>query len=703
LVGGPAGAALIAAAGVAYLVTRQSDGEKQADALAESIERLSNTYFDNADAAKRAGDAQLEAAQKTLEALRIDVSATESRFSINFFERYFNENQIEGFKEAIRDTYDEIDRIKSLIDQQVSLAATVQPYDLQSASDAADAFDLVGARAKSAQEIIDKLLPDDAKQAKLDEYGKRLQEALQLGVIDEDIFDRANASIQLQIDKLGENAEAIRRSKEQATELEKVLDEAFPEQARRNALNDQLATLQTALDGGVIGLELYNEAAANLRQTLSDVKASERADEIKEFTDAIERRVETPFASYAQDIQLLQQAAQEVPDRIDGINLALANLDNEIRLEFTTIGSADTVSEATRLYQEQLALLNEFHQARQVSAEQAAQDLSTLEANYASQVSDINRQLRDTLASLGNATPSILLEFELGDNRAELDALLASRQITQVEYQTTLEGLEAAHQEKLTELVRAGEATREQAEQASFQSRLAGVQAKYEQEIGIATGLAEAILSSEVQREQIEAQAAQQRAQSLQTAADEAQAAYEKNGTEENKILAENAAKRAAIADEAARREFEQSKSAQLDQARVSQLLTIINAYATGGNWYTGLGLALVAKLETDKVIDRIQSTQYGGGSGGSVSVSSGASYTGPTNNAVDSNAQASAQQAAPIIQPVVIVSDIDDVADQSKIEERFGRRLQDLAEAKKITIDSRGFNFDNMNQLNQS
>ena len=290
LVGGPTGAALIAAGGLAFLVTRQSEGERAASALKTAVDELSNSFFNNAGAARGAGEAQIEAAQNAIAALNADIAAIQGRFSINAIRNFFDDRQVEQYRDAIREAYDEIDRIQGLIDRQTALAETIQPYDAQAIADAAATFDLVGARAQSAQAVLDRLIPDDARRQELEQFATQLQEALQVGAITQDEFDRGNAAIDEQLLKLGDYQDQLRASQEAARELQDIVEEALPERTRIDEYNEKLELLNEAYERGGPNAQLYADAIAGLEDQFRTERLEEFEESVRDIQDALSAR-----------------------------------------------------------------------------------------------------------------------------------------------------------------------------------------------------------------------------------------------------------------------------------------------------------------------------------------------------------------------------------------------------------------------------
>jgi len=252
--------------------------------------------------------------------------------------------------------------------------------------------------------------------------------------------------------------------------------------------------------------------------------------------------------------------------------------------------------------------------SRDVAEDEAGRQIVALAQSYADQARDAYIEARADIEAFltdSNRPDARGIELELSLANVVQDA---SRLDDESERAATLLEIERSYQEQLNEVVRAGEGTREQIRQASVDAQLAGLINRYSEELSLFESFSDAFLGARVQREEQQAQAALTVAQNDEQAYQQAQQAFERNASEQNRIAAEAARQRADISEAAARREFEDQQRAQLAQARLSQGLAIINAFATGGNFITGALYAAIAYRQTQSVIDGIRSQQFNGG-----------------------------------------------------------------------------------------
>ena len=173
---------------------------------------------------------------------------------------------------------------------------------------------------------------------------------------------------------------------------------------------------------------------------------------------------------------------------------------------------------------------------------------------------------------------------------------------------------------------------------------------------------------------------------------EEALRAFEKNGTDENRIALKNAQERRDISKREAEKQFEDQKKASIQAAKLSAGVAIMNALATPP-WYVGVALAAAAAYRSRETIKGIESTQFSGG--GSVSAGSGGGSTAST--ATDSP-QAQAQQRPQTIRETIYVMDAS-LTSPEQAKARHAQMQKELYRDGIIYEDENGTNFDNVQE----
>lgn len=676
LIGGPTGLFFVAAGATAYYALQQTDAEKAVKSLQEEIDDLNKVINQNVTALNQAGEAtntfEAQALQNELntvtaqldelgtsfestslalnEGFTVELDAVGADFARGALERRRVELQreldliIDKTKER-NDLENQIARSNALVEYSDRVEGA-----LRRASNAVDSS------SASIREAIDGLFPTDAKIADLEDLRVGLESIR--GELSTEEYLRAALAIDDQIASLKGLSTSAQRAAEESQALNDALNAAFPDRSRAIEYAEQLQVLEAAYEKGGENAGLYADAIEALESSFNAQASQEVADSLREFNEVISRRTETPFDSYRQDLQLLNDALDEMPDKASQINLALANLDLEVQSELTVIESADNLSELQGFYDQQQQALNDWHAIRQSGEDAAQRDLTTLHENYIEERDRLARDSADRIrefieASNSSSSPADAFRPNTDTSGQALEdarnaAIIRAQAITdEQERADTLLAINRSYQDQLTDVFRNGEFTREQLAQASAGQRLSGVINRYQAEIDLVAGFADAILGLETQRRQQEAAESLASAKNLAEQSAEAQRAFENNGTEQNRVAAEQARARADIAEAAARRDFEQQKKAQLVQARLSQGLAIVNAYASGGNFLTGIALAATALAVTERQIQSIKAQQFNGGQ----SLSSGTSASGVSGRsggggAVQQNQQQLAQPA---------------------------------------------------------
>jgi len=674
LIGGLPGAFALAGIGLAQYALQQTEAERATEGFKKTIAGLSDAYIANADAAR-------DSARATEVAIRGSIREVEAQLAALTFQS----RQASGITAPIERVIksfgisEQAETLKALRTELVGLLEEQQRLEdefaqvvFTSGPDQART-DLAGQAATRAASIaetrrlIEAQFPDDAKIAELETKKARIQAAVRDSLVTGDAgVDRANAAVESLNAKIAElTGEAKRRetanreAERAAQERQRVIDEALPDQARQREYVDQVRQLTAAHADGELSAEQFGQGVSNLADAYRELRASDTADKVRELTDALDRRIDSPIAGFTTDLALFQRALAETPEKAAQIQIALSRLDLEARATLTVVEDSDNAATLATSYRKIAEAQADWHAARGTAEEQANADALALAQDYAEKATrvyqDATRPIVDFLASADRGS-----SFQFGRGRSasagvELDAEReraeqAARELTDAQARTSsLSAIEAAYQARVTELVRSGEATRDQARKASTADQLSGLVSKYEAEIDLATSLVQGVLALDAQKQEAQANAALSNARNLEREADEAERVYERSGTEQNRIAAEQARERADIAEAGARREFEQQKKAQLQMARISQGLAIVNAYASGGNFYTGLALATVAYLKTQQTIDQIKAQQFNGGS--DISASSGGASGGNTSvNSGNTNGASDQPQQVSVI-----------------------------------------------------
>jgi len=698
LMGGPVGTAAVAAAGLVYLATRQNDAVKSTNAVLEATKNLNAEFARSGVQALTESQARRDNLQLEINKLVDQIAAIQNgTASQPFIGTRDDEAAIRNLQRRIDFMKESIDELEFNENLVISAKNTSDEFEDLFAV-AVQGFEDVVTSASDAQKIIDRLLPDDAKRRELETFREQLESAFSANNINEDQFNAANAAIDEQILKLGDYEDRLRASQDAAKELQDIVEEALPERTKIDEYAEKLDILNAAYERGGPNAQLYADAIEGLENQIKTEALEEFEESIRDVQDALNARAETPFSAYADEIELLNRAMAELPDEAGNlagnIQRAFANLDFEIVANLT-VAEGDTVAQLNQSYQNRLAALQEFHAARDVAEDVAGQQIVALAQDYADKARDAYIEARSDIQAflVDESRPDARgIELEISYANVVRDA---SRLTDESERAAVLLDIERSYQEQLNEVVRAGEGTRDQIRQASVDAQLAGLINRYQEELDLFESFSDAFLGARTQREEQQAQAALAVAQNDEQAYQQAQQAFERNASEQNRIALDAAKQRADISEAAARREFEDQQKAQLNQARLSQGLAVINAYASGGNFLTGLILAGVAYRKTQSVIDGIKAQQFNGGQDLSFDSSGGSANTG-------ANTQQNNQQQITTAQTTVVnvinngflpLSDTDDV-----IAESF-KRLND----NKLVSDANGnpLNTDNIQTQN--
>lgn len=697
LVGGPAGAITIAAGAIAYFALKQSETSQTIEAGVDVLSKLEGGYYETGEAALAAAAKQEQSSIEALKALREQLSEIASyrdKYG-DFIGGLITPLETDDIERDIATLTKQIDEATRSAESFADTMRRASEYDAQF-DGALEAFDLIGAKAKTAREILDKLVPDDAKKQQLKDFAAELEVALTIGAISQADYNKGTAAIDAQIAKMGANRESTLGAAEAARELQAALDAAIPEQARVDEFNAQVDALDAGLKRGAITATQYTLAMAGLQDEFDRPALEEAKEKADKLNEALGNRISTSYGDYADEVRMLNDALIEATGNADlqsKINLALANIDAEIRADLTIV-EGDTQAKVQESLDRQRKALDEFHAERQVSASAAQADLDALNQDAARKQEDIAKQVRDRLADLSGASEAITIEFDYADTTSELDRMLEDGKINIVQYHDAVEAAYKDHQERLRDIVRSGEASQSQVQGAFLNDRVAGIAAKYEDELAVAKDFANALVDTRINKETREASAAQSVAQQDAAAAAEALEAYKKNGTEENKIAYENAKKKAAISEAAAKVQFEQQKQASIAGAKLSAGLAVANALATSP-WYVGLAQAAIAIYKTNDIIAGIKSQTYASPSAASYGSSSG-STTGATfgSNTPTTGGGGSTVSAATTERLVVFVGDF-----RSEEEAMFevGRQQRRLFEEGYINSTPDGLDFGNV------
>ena len=684
LIGGPAGAALIAGAGLVYLATRQTDAEKSAKSLEKAYRELNEAIRTNQSVSVGAAEATAEATKRQIDVLNADLVELQSKLASGELDN----RQANNVRRGIQNVKKSIEELETELDQYTDTLQGVKQAELLLANDEflANYFreqaEAVKVSADEFQKAYNAIFPKEATIAKLKEQLAIIEQAMKQGLsgADQSTLDRASAAVKQRIAEIeavgGARDDDARNAEEYAQRVKAALDEALPDRARMEEQVAQLRLLDAEYKKGGENAELYGRAIAQLEEKFRLENIDAAAEKIRKFTDVISARVDDPFESYRSDIALLNQALTELPDKASQIQLALANLDLSVTSELTVVESSGNREVLARSYQSQLEALNEFHQVRNVSEERAQENILALAKDYAAKMSAVYDAQFEKINQFNDAfsrqpdQQGVNLQVSFDGAKAEAAAIQDAQQRSDA-----LASIAQTYQDRVTEIVRAGEATRAQLEQASTADRVAGFINANRVQIDAATNLVDSILSLRANREKAEADQALATARNLEKEAQDARKVYEQSGLETDRLLADQATARAKAAEVRAKRDFEQQKKAQLQQARLSQLLAIMNAYATGGNWLTGLAFAATAGIATQQVIDNIKAQQFNGGSDTISTAPGGAAQ----NYTITANQQPAAQTGAPAQERLVIVAGNFQSEDEAMFE--AGRRQRQLYE----------------------
>lgn len=639
-IGGPLGFAFIAGAALLYFTNRATGAEIATDKFNKSLEKLRTEFDKNADAANATTENLIQSKQSELDALLDQWNQ-------------FNELVKQGAPEGVVDTWRALkealkfsdirvpgifegdaveqniarlrEEIRKLREESKFLneGAALIEYSDKLESIFGKIGRTIPVTADEVQKAFDKLYPQKATIQKLEDTFAVIEAAQKqglAGVTQEDVA-AARALVDEEIKRLQDLAAArddgADKARQYAEKVKAALDQALPDEAQIRALREQLVTLQTEYNKGGASAEKFGRAIEVINAQISDLELSDANRALERFNTALSRQLPNPLEGYVTDLQVLTDGLDQFPDKAQQIQLAIARLNATAASELTKISAGGDKELAAQEYQFRISQLEEFWELNKTVTEVKQEQLLELAKNYADKLSEIQKKEFEKIDSFLSAARELSPDskgqaFETDANLARAAAAAIDNEKLRTD---TLAQIEEAYQRRRAEIVRAGQGTVEQIEQSNFADRVAGLINRYDQEIELAGRFADALIGLKANREKAEADAALANAKNLADEAQKAQKLYEQTGTEANRELARQAKLRAQIAETAARKEFEQQKKAQLQQAKLSQMLAIINAFATGGNWYTGAALAVIAKLETQKAIDQIKAQQFNSGS----------------------------------------------------------------------------------------
>ena len=443
LVGGPTGIMLVAAAATVYYALQQSNAEKAAEALKVEIDKLNIELGNNAEVLAKAGEAtekfsarnlqnEINSITEQLDGLNetfvetttilnngVEISGIEDNVAaLDNAQR----TALEARREALQEQLNaEIDLIKerNALDAELATSKAFEAYSKAIGKQLGDVRrDAANSSSKIRADLL-KLFPNDKKIAEL--------EALRTGLngIKDTLsgaeFTRSNDAIDAQIAQLNGLESAAEIAAEAAKELQDVLSEALPERAELDKQAEQLKILDEAYAKGGENAQLYADAIDSLTKQFKEEALETAADKVRDITDALSDRTQTPFSGYADEIALLNRALDEVPDSAGDLasklQTAFANLDFDIRADLTVV-SGDTTAELNRSLDEQKAALEEFHAARNVSEAEAQADRLKLVQSYNDGLADANSEQIDAAKEAADALRDIVAEALPG--RAEL-------------------------------------------------------------------------------------------------------------------------------------------------------------------------------------------------------------------------------------------------------------------------------------------
>ncbi len=654
LVGGPVGAALLAAGGLAFLATRQSEAEQSAESLREVIENLNIEFAKSPEVARQAAQsaiavvrAQVNEARQQLADLKQDQEELASGVGGRSGQAAAAESRRESQRLAgqIREQnaiLDEaIDKLDELNQAQNDVSFTSWPDRVR--QNIQDASAAIAAETDSVREALDAFFPEREKLESLDVLRQRLL-ALE-GTIPVAEFEAGIAALDRQERSVRSSTSAAREAARVQSELQSVLSEALPERAALDEQAEKLEALDRAYNRGQISLELYNNATASLSDQFRDEALQTAAEKVQDITDALNDRAQTPFSAYADEIELLNRAMDELPDRAGdlagNIERAFANLDFEVRANLTVV-QGDSVEELNRSFDEQLAALDEFHAARDVSEAQANADRLDLAASFGDQLVDANRSVIERVNDLSNVSEGIQFEFDVQTDQIELARLLRDGVITQQEFQSIAIAQEIEHQEALSDIVRRGEGTRLQIQQASALDRISNFLNRNDEEIEVFGNITDQLIQSEEERQNRRSEIANNQLSDDQARYDEALKAFEDSGTEQNRIALEQAETQLAISEANAKRQFEREKRYSIAQAVLAQGLTVAQAFADPSlSALQKFGVAAASALQVATAIRSIKSASF---DSGSASTSIGSADTGSTSIGTNTSSTTASQ-----------------------------------------------------------
>lgn len=552
------------------------------------------------------------------------------------------------------------------------------------------------------QDTYDKLLPDDSKIADLQAKKTKLEALFRYDTFttEEQIakYEIVLKAIDDEIKKLTEAKKAWKETDDAAREYAEKLKAAFkagsPQQAALEELQDQLKTVETEFRKGTPAVQKYAETIANLKREIQELKDEIANEPFKALNEALSRQgLSDPFESYKEDLQLFLNALGGTPEEVNKVNLAIAKLNFGVDESLTTFDATKNRTLIDLEFQYKQDKIRETADFRNLTIEQERALITELGVNYGNLLRGIQDEqlalVQSFVDKYSEAAPDSASKA-LDDAKRAAEASLLLIQDDTVRNAARL-GLQKAYQDASLALTLQGIASEQQAQEAGFQATFEGLVTKYRQQIDIASNFADAAFGFGANRERLQAEDALKTAQTLAEKAAEAQKLYEETGTEANKILAKQAKDRAIIAENAAKREFQQQKKAQLQQAKLSQMLAIINAFASGnGNFLVGAALAVTAKLRTQQLIDNIRATKFNGGDS-TLSGIEGNVNGGVTR--VTSQSQAANQPATN--ERIIVVSGNFKSEDEALAE--AGRTTQKLFERRLIVMDGASMDFRNL------
>lgn len=589
----------------------------------------------------------------------------------------FLEQSIDGFRILIGEVRNFGDTLDNIADPTGirSIAETVEQFDTGRLKSTADTLNklyddrqravekLNRLQAESRGEILTPFATDEEIAADIQRFEAALLEADRIIVGLQERSDRANAGALVQ-----QQREAAEQEKTIAENRAKSLAETQAKaDAKRVAAarktEAQINEIRYAINPDTRGIDEFNQRIEFLDEQIAGAGSQRRIDaleelktqltdtfaengiedamaKINEFNRLINSSTEgsNAFEDWRTDVELLNNALDEFPQKADAIRQALArtnaNFLGEITGEVSTASPADGLKEE---YDQRRAILLQYQAQEGADVQAGNEALIQLAQKYAAD----KRTLLETQAnSEFDARRQSIAESisqERTDAQHRYDLIVAnggdveSAQMQHQERMASIRRLEV-NVEELRRQLEQGLITRKEynalveEEQTRHAQALASVEAGTEDaRINAAVGRANQLLGLYQSIQQSRVSAAQQEARQLFELAENASG-------DERELLTQQA----QDAEARAKRRFDKEKEAGKAQAKLMQALAVGKALSTSSTWYDAIINAGVAYYEGQKVIDQINATQFsGGGSLSAVSISGGSSgSTGGSDNA---------------------------------------------------------------------